>query len=119
MSWRSRCRSGCGSSIRSCGCHSRSGVTPDDDYDEHKALLSRWRASARGETAVQGRNDKKMQSRFSRIVDEVEAELRGFDYSSPYFTLLRTNFVDDLTRIRELHRGGGMLEIGGYPFYFS
>ncbi len=60
-----------------------------------------------------------MQSRFSRIVDEVEAELGGFDHASPYFTLLRANFVDDLMRIKGLHRGGTMLEIGGYPFYFS
>ena len=60
-----------------------------------------------------------MQSRFSKIVDEVEAELRGFDHLSPYFTLLRPNFVDDLMRIRGLHRRGAMLEIGGYPFYFS
>jgi SAM-dependent methyltransferase len=69
--------------------------------------------------AVQDRFDKNMQSRFSKIVDEVEAELRGFDHSSPYFTLLRPNFVDDLMRIRGLHRRGAMLEIGGYPFYFS
>ena len=60
-----------------------------------------------------------MQSRFSRIVDEVEAELRGLEHASPYFTLLRPNFVDDLMRIKGLHRGGPMLEIGGYPFYFS
>jgi SAM-dependent methyltransferase len=73
----------------------------------------------RRSAAVQDRNDKNMRSRFSMIVDEVEAELRGLDHSSPYFTLLRPNFVDDLMRIRRLHRGGAMLEIGGYPFYFS
>jgi len=60
-----------------------------------------------------------MQRSFSRIVDEVEAELRGFGHVSPYFTLLRPNFVDDLLRIKGLHRGGPVLEIGGYPFYFS
>src|SRR5215510_8752023 len=59
------------------------------------------------------------QPSFSRIVDEVEAELRRFDHASSYFTLLRPNFVDDLMRIEGLHRGGPMLEIGGYPFYFS
>jgi SAM-dependent methyltransferase len=55
----------------------------------------------------------------STIVDEVEAELCRRDRSSPYFTLLRPNYVDDLMRIEALHRGGVMLEIGGYPFYFS
>jgi SAM-dependent methyltransferase len=60
-----------------------------------------------------------VQPRFSRIVDEVEAELCEFDHASPYFTLLRANFIDDLMRIKRLHRGGAMLEIGGYPFYFS
>src|SRR5262245_6961338 len=59
------------------------------------------------------------QPSFSRIVDEVEAELRRFDHASPYFTLLRPNFVDDLMRIEGLHGSGAMLEIGGYPFYFS
>ena len=60
-----------------------------------------------------------MRSRVSRIVDEVEAELRRLDQASTYFNSLRPNFVDDLMRIEELHRGGPMLEIGGYPFYFS
>jgi SAM-dependent methyltransferase len=60
-----------------------------------------------------------MQPSFSSIVDEVEAELRGSDHARPYFTQLRPNFVDDLMRIKGLHRGGAMLEIGGYPFYFS
>jgi SAM-dependent methyltransferase len=60
-----------------------------------------------------------MRSRFMRIVDEVEAELRRIDHASPYFALLRPSYVDDLTRIARLHRGGAMLEIGGYPFYFS
>jgi SAM-dependent methyltransferase len=58
-------------------------------------------------------------SHFSRIVNEVEADLRKSDQASPYFTLLRPNFVDDLMRIEGLHPGGAMLEIGGYPFYFS
>jgi SAM-dependent methyltransferase len=60
-----------------------------------------------------------VQPPFSRIVDEVEAELCGLDHASPYFTLLRANFIDDLMRIKRLHRAGAMLEIGGYPFYFS
>ena len=60
-----------------------------------------------------------MRSRFSRIVNEVEAELRRSDHASPYFTLLRANYVDDLMRIEGLQRGSAMLEIGGYPFYFS
>jgi hypothetical protein len=49
-----------------------------------------------------------VQPRFSRIVDEVEAELCGFDHASPYFTL-RANFIDDLMRIKRLHRGGANL----------
>jgi SAM-dependent methyltransferase len=57
--------------------------------------------------------------RYSTIVDEVEAELRRRDRASPYFTLLRPNYVDDLMRIEGLHRGGVIVEIGGYPFYFS
>lgn len=60
-----------------------------------------------------------MQTCFSRIVDEVEEKIRWFDHASPYFTSLRPNFVDDLMRIRGLHREGPILEIGGYPFYFS
>jgi SAM-dependent methyltransferase len=60
-----------------------------------------------------------MQARFCRIVDEVEAELRRIDNFSPYFTRLRLSYKDDLMRIAELYRGGPMLEIGGYPFYFS
>jgi SAM-dependent methyltransferase len=60
-----------------------------------------------------------MQSRFLKIVDEVEAELRRTHRASPYFYLLRSNYVDDLMRIEGVHRGGVMLEIGGYPFYFS
>ena len=60
-----------------------------------------------------------MRSRFPTIVDEVEAELRASDRASQYFSLLRPDYVDDLMRIEELHRGGAILEIGGYPFYFS
>jgi SAM-dependent methyltransferase len=61
-----------------------------------------------------------MRSRSSTIVSEVEAELRRSDRASPYFTLLRSSYVDDLMRLEDLHRGGGaILEIGGYPFYFS
>ena len=60
-----------------------------------------------------------MESRLSRIVDEVEREVREIDNACSYFTLLRPNFVDDLMRIKGLHGGGAMLEIGGYPFYFS
>ena len=60
-----------------------------------------------------------MRSRFSTIVSEVEAELCRSGRASPYFTLLRPNYVDDLIRIERLHRGGALLEIGGYPFYFS
>jgi hypothetical protein len=60
-----------------------------------------------------------MQSRFLRIVNEVEAELRRDDHFSAYFTSERPNYVDNLIRIEGLHRGGAMLEIGGYPFYFS
>lgn len=56
---------------------------------------------------------------FSEIVNRVETELRESGYASEYFSLLRDNFVDSLTRIAALHRGGAMLEIGGYPFYFS
>ena len=56
-----------------------------------------------------------MRSRFSTIVNEVEAELRRSDRASPYFTLLRPNYVDDLMRIEGLHRGGALLEIGGFP----
>jgi hypothetical protein len=52
-------------------------------------------------------------------VNEVEAELRLSGRATPYFTLLRPNYVDDLIRIEGLHRGGVILEIGGYPFYFS
>jgi SAM-dependent methyltransferase len=60
-----------------------------------------------------------MPSQFSRIVDEVEAELRRIGHFSPYFTQLRPCYVDDLRRIARLHRGGAMLEVGGFPFYFS
>jgi SAM-dependent methyltransferase len=60
-----------------------------------------------------------MRSRSQTIVNEVEAELRRSDRASPYFTLLRPNYVNDLMRIERLHRGGAVLEIGGYPFYFS
>lgn len=60
-----------------------------------------------------------MRSRLLTIVNEVEAELRRSDRASPYFTLLRPNYVDDLMRIEGLHHGGAILEIGGYPFYFS
>jgi SAM-dependent methyltransferase len=60
-----------------------------------------------------------MRSRFPTIVNEVEAELRRSDRASPYFALLRSGYVDDLMRIAGLHRGGVVLEIGGYPFYFS
>src|SRR5215475_1559192 len=60
-----------------------------------------------------------MRSRFSTIINEVEAELRRSDRASTYFTLLAPNYVDDLIRIEGLHRGGALLEIGGYPFYFS
>jgi hypothetical protein len=58
-----------------------------------------------------------MRSRFLTILNEVEAELRRADRASPYFTLLRPNYVDDLMRIEGL--GGAILEIGGYPFCFS
>ena len=60
-----------------------------------------------------------VRSRFMSIVNEVEADLRRRDKESPYFTLLRADYVDDLMNIKALHRGGTMLEIGGYPFYFS
>ena len=60
-----------------------------------------------------------MRSRFSKIVNEVEADLRRRDQASPYFAQLRAGYEDDLMRIEKLHRGGAMLEIGGYPFYFS
>jgi SAM-dependent methyltransferase len=60
-----------------------------------------------------------MRSRFPTIVDEVEAELRASDRPSPYFSMLRPDYVDDLIRIEKLHRAGTLLEIGGYPFYFS
>jgi SAM-dependent methyltransferase len=60
-----------------------------------------------------------MRAQMLRIVNEVEAELRRLDYFSPYFTLLRPNYLDDLVRIERLHQGGPMLEIGGFPFYFS
>jgi SAM-dependent methyltransferase len=55
-------------------------------------------------------------SRFLQIVNEVEAELRRRD---PYFTSERPNYLNGLARIAGLHRGGTLLEIGGYPFYFS
>jgi SAM-dependent methyltransferase len=58
-------------------------------------------------------------SRFLRIVNEVEEELRRRDHASAYFTALHLNYVDDLIRIDELHQGGRILEIGGYPFCFS
>jgi SAM-dependent methyltransferase len=60
-----------------------------------------------------------VQSRFMDIVNEVEADLRQRDQDTPYFTMLRASYVDDLMNIEALHRGGAMLEIGGYPFYFS
>lgn len=60
-----------------------------------------------------------MRSRFPTIVAEVEAELRRSGRASPYFTMLRPNYVNDLMRIEGLHHGGPILEIGGYPFYFS
>ena len=60
-----------------------------------------------------------MASRISRIVNEVESELRKRDYATTYFDSLRSGYVDDLTRIDRLHRGGVVLEIGGYPFCFS
>jgi SAM-dependent methyltransferase len=49
----------------------------------------------------------------------VEAELRKQGQASSYFDSSRRNYLDDLMRIEGLHRGGCMLEIGGYPFYFS
>src|SRR5262245_39423200 len=60
-----------------------------------------------------------MRSRFLSIINEVEAELLRNNHVSSYFTLLRPSYVDDLMRIAVLHRGGTILEIGGYPFYFS
>jgi SAM-dependent methyltransferase len=60
-----------------------------------------------------------MRSRFPTIMNEVEAQLLRSNRASPYFTLLRPNYLDDLIRIEGLHRGGALLEIGGYPFYFS
>ena len=61
-----------------------------------------------------------MQSRFTTMVNEVEAELCRRGQDSPYLTQLRASYEDDLMRIERLHRGGGdLLEIGGYPFYFS
>ena len=57
--------------------------------------------------------------RFVQIVDEVEAELRRYHQFSTYFTSERPNYVDNLMRIEGLHPGGAMVEIGGYPFYFS
>jgi hypothetical protein len=59
------------------------------------------------------------QSGFLKVVNEIEADLRQGDQASPYFTLLRANYVDDLMCIERPHRGGSMLEIGGFPFYFS
>jgi SAM-dependent methyltransferase len=53
------------------------------------------------------------------IVNEIEAELCRRGQPSSYFSLLRPSYIDDLTHIERLHRGGAMLEIGGYPFYFS
>jgi len=43
-----------------------------------------------------------MRSRFSIIIDEVEAELRRINHYSPYFTQLRPGYVDDLMRIARL-----------------
>jgi SAM-dependent methyltransferase len=61
----------------------------------------------------------RMRSRFSSIVDDIEGDLRRINYASPYFTLMRPSYVDDLMHIAQLHQGGAMLEVGGYPFYFS
>jgi SAM-dependent methyltransferase len=58
-------------------------------------------------------------SRFLRVVSEVEVELGRRNHASAYFTALSPGYVDDLMRIEWLHRGGLMLEIGGYPFCFS
>jgi SAM-dependent methyltransferase len=60
-----------------------------------------------------------MSSRFVRVVDEVEAELRRSGCFSCYFSSLRLDYIEDLRRIAILHRGGSLLEIGGFPFYFS
>jgi SAM-dependent methyltransferase len=60
-----------------------------------------------------------MESRFLRVVNDVEADLRRCGQLSDYFTLLRPHYVNDLIRINDAHRGGAVLEIGGYPFYFS
>jgi len=46
---------------------------------------------------------------------EVEREIGEDDY----FTLLRHGYEADLARIHGLHRGGPLVEIGGYPFFFS
>jgi SAM-dependent methyltransferase len=80
-----------------------------------------WSGSAAPPSAVETEEKQRngMRSRFSTIVNEVEAELRRSDRASTYFTLLAPNYVDDLIRIEGLHRGGALLEIGGYPFYFS
>ena len=63
------------------------------------------------------RKNGRMRSRFPTIVRGGGA-CRS-NRASPYFTLLRPNYLDDLIRIEGLHRGGALLEIGGYPFYFS
>jgi SAM-dependent methyltransferase len=70
-----------------------------------------------------------MSSRFVRILNEVEAELRHSyrieneaEAKPPSFFPVseRVPLLDDLMRIEKLHRNGGvLLEIGGYPFHFS
>jgi SAM-dependent methyltransferase len=60
-----------------------------------------------------------MRSDFVTLVNEVEEELGRIDFLSQYFSLLRPSYLDDLSRIRRLYQDGPLLEIGGFPFYFS
>jgi SAM-dependent methyltransferase len=77
------------------------------------------RVSRLNASTASKRKTGRAQSRFLRIVNEVEAELRRRNHASTYLTALHLNYVDDLMRIDALHQGGLMLEIGGYPFCFS
>ena len=51
------------------------------------------------------------------IIDEVERALGST--ARGYFEGQRSAYLDDLRRLGELHRHGALLEVGGFPYFFS